>query len=196
MRWALRIGGFLLIAWAIFIVSPFIALARLGQALQARDVAAVEERVDFRAVRLSLTKQILSEYLRATGQGQQLTGFSRNAAMSAGATLADPLVAQFVTPDALYRLMRGSLPQEVSGDAEADGPAFDLTSTDQAWRIFLASESRGFTNILVPVPPDRSNAEQYRLHLRLKGLTWRLHGVELPAGVVQDLARRLPRPTT
>ena len=32
----------------------------------------------------------------------------------------------------------------------------DLTSVDQALRTFVASDSRGFANILIPVPPDRS----------------------------------------
>jgi Protein of unknown function (DUF2939) len=196
MGWAFRIGVFVLLAWTIFMVSPFLALARLSRAVESRDIATVDERVDFRAVRLSLTKQILSEYMRSTGRGQELTGFSRNAAMSAGATLADPLVAQFLTPEALDRLMRGSLPPQVGGETAPDGLRLDLTSLDQAWRTFIGSESRGFTNLLVPVPPDRTAAEQYRLHLRLKGLTWRLQGIELPASVVQDLANKLPRSTS
>jgi hypothetical protein len=196
MRWALRIGGFLLFAWAIFMVSPFIALARLGKAIEARDVAAIEERVDFRALKLSLTKQVVTEYLRVTRRGRDLTGFSGNAATSAGATVADPLVAKIVTPEALERLMRGSLPPTVSDDAEPAGATLDLTSVDQAWQAFIASEARGFTNLLVPVPPDRSPREQYRLHLRLKGLTWRLHGVELPASAIQNLVRKLPGATS
>lgn len=175
--------------------SPFLALARLGQAVAARDLEAIEERVDFRALRLSLTKQVVSEYLRSVGRGQELAGFSRSAATSAGATIADPLVARFVTPEALERLMRGALPAQV-GEGADEGLELDLTSLDQAWRTFIASESRGFTNVLVPVPPEREAAEQYRLHLRLKGLTWRLQGIELPAAVVQELARKLPRATS
>jgi hypothetical protein len=147
-------------------------------------------------LRLSLTKQVVTEYLRMIGRGEELGGLTRSAATSAGASVADPLVSRLVTPEALDRLMRGSLPAQVGSAEEPDGVKLDLTSVDQALRTFVASDSRGFANILIPVPPDRSAPEQYRLHLRLKGLTWRLHGIELPAPVVQDLAKRLPRATS
>ena len=196
MRWTFRIGFLLLIAWAAYMASPFVALFRLAKAVEARDLAAIEERVDFNALRLSLTRQIVSEYLRSTGRGAELGAFGRNAATGAAVTIADPIVARFVTPDALDRLMRGALPAQIGGAGESEGLRLDLTSIDQAWRTFIQSESRGFANILVPVPYDRPVAEQYRLHLRFKNLSWRLRGVELPAPVVQDLAKRLPRSTS
>jgi Protein of unknown function (DUF2939) len=193
MRWTFRLAGFFLVVWAFFMASPFVALYRIGQAVEARDLDALEERVDFRALRLSLTKQVVNEYLRLIGRGEELGGLTRGAATNAGASIADPLVSHLVTPEALERLMRGSLPEQAGPSDRADGVKLDLTSVDQALRTFVASDSRGFANILVPVPPDRAAPEQYRLHLRFKGLTWRLHGIELPTPVVQDLAKRLPR---
>ena len=37
MRWTLRISFLLLLAWAIFLVSPFVALYDLSKAVQAKD---------------------------------------------------------------------------------------------------------------------------------------------------------------
>ena len=98
--------------------SPFVALYQLAQAVEARDTAAISERVNFHAL-LSLSKQIVSEYLRTMGRGQELDTFERNLATSAGTTLADPLVARLVTPEAVVSLLspppagsvRGSLVQ-------------------------------------------------------------------------------------
>ena len=89
MRWTVRIGFLALVAWAIFVVSPFLALYRLAGAVKAQDVAEIRERVDFRALRLSLSKQILSEYLRTVGRGQELDAVDRNLATSAGATVGE-----------------------------------------------------------------------------------------------------------
>ncbi len=195
MRWPLRLGFLCLVAWAIFMASPFVALYRLGRAVEARDGAAIEARVDFRALRHQLTRQVVAEYLRSIGRSADLDGFSGSAAAGAGASIAEPLIARFVTPEALGLLMRGTLPADGGGTGLPAGERLDLADLGQAWRVVLQSESRGFTNVFVPVPPERAAAEQYRLHLRLKGFTWRLRGVELPAGVVRELAARLPRPS-
>jgi hypothetical protein len=60
----------------------------------------------------------------------------------------------------------------------------------------MASETRGFRKIYMPIPPDRPKAERFTLYWRLSGTTWRLTGVDLPASLQQRLIRELPRPTT
>ena len=198
MRWTIRIGLFLLALWAAFILSPFVALYRLGKAIESRDVAAVSERVNFRALRLSLSKQIVSEYLRAVGRGQELDSVDRNLATSAGASIADPLVAQLVTPEALAVLLDGQLPAAIAAAAPhvPTGQSIRLESFAQAARIFAASQSRGFRTIIIPVPDGRPSPGQLRLQLRLTGTAWRLIGVELPQELVRALVRQLPRATT
>jgi hypothetical protein len=195
MRWTLRIGVILLLLWAAFMVSPFVALYRLGKAVEAQDVAAIAERVNFQALRLSLSKQIVSEYLRAVGRGQELDQLDRNVATSAGATVAEPLVAQLVTPEAVASLLNGRLPPGIAAAAPAlsTGLSLSVGSLAEASRIYFASQSRGFRNIFIPLPDGKPKAEQVRLHLRLTGATWRLLGVELPQDLVSALVSQLPR---
>ena len=195
MRWTLRIGFLALLAWAAFMVSPFVALYRLAQAVEARDMAAINERVNFHALRLSLSKQIVSEYLRTVGRGQELDSFERNLATSAGATLADPLVARLVTPEAVLSLLSGRLPPEASPGrpSKLSGRPLHVDSLSAALRIFMASQSRGFRSILVALPDGPPKAEQVRLHLRLSGTAWRLLGVELPQVMLTALVKQLPR---
>jgi hypothetical protein len=195
MRWTLRIGFLALVAWAAFMVSPFVALYRLAEAVEARDTAALDERVNFHALRLSLSKQIVSEYLRTVGRSQELDSFERNLATSAGATLADPLVARLVTPEAVLSLLSGRLPAEASTgrSPRLPGRPLHVGSFGAALRIFMASQSRGFRNIMVALPDGPPKAEQVRLHLRLSGTAWRLLGVELPQVMLTALVKQLPR---
>src|SRR5918993_54741 len=190
MRWTLRFAILFFLAWAIFMVSPFVALYSLARAVQARDLAAIEERVNFRAVRLSLSKQLVSEYLRASGRGAQLEGMNRSLATSAGATLADPLVAKIASPEPLLGWLDGRPPEPLARNpaARADLQG-SWSGANAALRSFVFSETRGFRTVLVPVPGDRPTAEQFRLQVRLVGTTWRLIGVELPKTPVETPVR-------
>ena len=81
MRRTIAIGVILLFLWLAYSVWPFFAVYRLASAVQVRDVAAVKELVDFRALRGSLTAQIVRTYLRMTGKvgrsGSMLEQFAR-----------------------------------------------------------------------------------------------------------------------
>jgi hypothetical protein len=95
MRWAIGIGTSLLILWLAYAVWPFFTVYRLADAVQARNVAAVSELVDFPALRRSLTIQIVRTYLRLTGtavRGSILEQFS----LGVGASVADPIVAKLI----------------------------------------------------------------------------------------------------
>ena len=197
MRWILGIAIAALVAWAAFLASPFVALHRLAKAVEAQDLAEISARVNVRALRLSLSKQIASEYLRSLGRGRELDALNSDLAASAGATLVDPLVAQLVTPEALVALLQGRLPAgAAAASPAAAGISLDVGSLGAAARTFMASQSRGFRNIFIPLPDGKPKAEQVRLHLRLTGTTWRLLGVELPQPVVSALVKQLPRGAT
>lgn len=197
MRWALRFGILLLAAWILFLASPFVAVYSLARAVEARDVEAIQARVNFVALRGSLVQQIIDEYLKA-GAGSERDPVRRRAAAGAGASLADPIVARLATPRALLDLFADGWPEAVAGlkPAGAGGAALavDWTSLGAAGRLFADAETRGFRKIYVTLPADRPREERFRLHLRLKGTSWRLMGVDLPASLRQRLVRDLPRP--
>jgi hypothetical protein len=67
MRWFLRSLAALALLWAIFVASPYVALYDLARAAQARDLAAIEKRVDFAGLRRSLARQIAASYAKAVG---------------------------------------------------------------------------------------------------------------------------------
>lgn len=205
MRWTLRIGAALALAWLLFLASPFVALHSLGRAVAARDVEAVRERVNFRALRFSLMRQVLNVYLDERG-GRSVGTAERQLAVDAGATVADPIVSQLLTPEAVIELLNGGWPREGGGgeaaspDDRAAGPpggiarAMRVSSPGRAWRLFRQSELRGFRNMLIRLPPDASADSQVRLRLRLVRTTWRLVGIELPEAPLRRLVRERAGP--
>jgi hypothetical protein len=205
MRWFIRLFVVLTVAWLVFMASPYYALYDFARAVEAGDTAAIKARVNFSAVRVSLSKQLVTAYLVATGRESELKSSNKGLVAAAGSTLVDPLLAQYVTPDALADFLAGRRGLEGSPSAGATGGsgltlpgATDAGLTPKslkaAWSLFLATETRGFRAILFPVPPEKPPEEQFRLQFRLTGLTWRLVGVEMPQAIqkrlVQEMLRR------
>jgi hypothetical protein len=188
MRWTLRISFLLLLAWAIFMVSPFVALYDLSKAVEAKDIGRITERVNFNALRTSLSRQILGEYLK----DQNLEGAERDLATEAGTAVLNPVVAQLVTPEALVDLFEDGWPQRATGrENAASVPVhFDVSSLKQVWKTFILSESDGFRSVTIPVPADQPKDKQFRLTMRLRGMTWCLSGLDLPVALREELIKR------
>lgn len=188
MRWTLRISFFLFLAWAIFMVSPFVALYDLGKAVEARDLDHITERVNFNALRTSLSKQILREYLKHQDIGEVEEDF----AAQAGTAVLNPVIEELVNPQALLDLLEDGWPQAATVGTGTTVPALrmDLSSLKQAWRTFISSESQGFRAVTIPLPADVSKDKQFQVTMRLRNTTWRLSGIELPIHLRDELAKR------
>ena len=68
MRWILRIAGILAVAWLLFLAAPFVALHNFAREVEARDIEAIRDRVNFRAVRISLLKQVMGVVVQEKGR--------------------------------------------------------------------------------------------------------------------------------
>jgi hypothetical protein len=189
MRWTLRISFLLFLVWAGFLVSPFVALYDLVDAVETKDMDRIAERVNFNALRASLSRQILSEHLK----DQNLTGAELDIATEAGTAVLNPVVEQLVTPQALADLFEDGWPEQAAG-SNANGAAvslrLDTSSIEQAWKTFLFSEAQGFRSVTIPVPVDQPKDKQFRFTMRLRNITWRLSGIELPAPLRDELIKR------
>src|SRR6478736_6810739 len=141
MRWTLRISFLLFLAWAIFMVSPFVALYDLSKAVEARDVDRITERVNFSALRASLARQILGQFLKT----QDLGGLDPQTAAQAGTATLNPVLEELITPQALIDLLDDGQLQR-SGEAAVANELFfplrfDAQSLGKAWRTFILSET-------------------------------------------------------
>jgi len=193
MRWTVRVVGAVALAWAAFYVSPYVSLFGLAKAIEAKDIAAIEKRVNFRAVRVSVAKQLIPAYLIATGRESELKGAMGGVAVGIGASFADPLIEQYLSPTALAYFLSE---QGLAGRPTVPDGGMGLTALGDAWRLFVTAQTRGFRVVSFLVPVDRPADEQFRLMMRIRGFGWRLVGIDLPkpvlARLVQELIKRNP----
>ncbi|MCF4129422.1 DUF2939 domain-containing protein [Methylobacterium sp. SyP6R] len=212
-RWWLA-GLAILLLWIGYGASPYLALYRISQAVQAHDAAALEQRVNFRTLRLSLTKQALAAAVDAIAARRDLSSRERTILTEASGALAGPLVESLVTPETLIDLLddgwpvraglaRDGGPRETApGDTTAtfpeapkgkDGLGLGLhaSTLGQLFALFRSAEPRGFRGMVVSYPPDRPIENRFRLRLRLRGWTWRLVDLELPGALRERISQRL-----
>jgi Protein of unknown function (DUF2939) len=179
MRLVAAIGVVLFALWLAYAAWPFFAVYELVAAVEARDVAAVNQRVDFAALRRSLTTQLVRTYLRITGKGGRPGSAREQLTVGIGSTVADPIVAKLISPEALLDLLRDGRPPGVFSDGVPSIEGVSSAALGNIWRVYWNSELRlGKFNIAVPV--DKPVAERFRLEFCLRDWRWRLCGIALP----------------
>jgi hypothetical protein len=166
----------ILLLLAAYAAYPYFALYRLGEALQAHDVDAVEAKVDWPRVRQGV-KDDINSALVAKVKPEEGNGFAALGVALAG-KLAGPFVDAAVTPAGLVAAMNADRPTlrtlvtQVYISTTADRP---LPRLVQSWFSGLAT----FETV---VAPGGANSEEDRIRLRfeLEGGYWTLTQVRLP----------------
>jgi hypothetical protein len=185
MRWAVGVIVTLCILLAAYFASPLIAMYRIAAAVEARDAVALTERIEFPAVRRSLTKQIVAAYLTLTGKKLPIGAIPRRFAVS----VADPIVARLMTVRALLDLLgKGDARENMKGPS--DRAPFTPASFKSVWQLWLSSEYLG-RDFYVYLPPKKARREQFEVHLRPVQWRWKIVGLGLPEKIQKQLARDL-----
>ncbi len=181
---------FLALGW--FLVAPFVGLARLNSVIESRNASALSERIDFRRVRASLGGQVISTYLKITGKDAQLGPSGAALVTGVGFSLAEPLLADLMNPEAMLDLLSGA------GVAAADLPGGSRPlggdTIDSAWQAFANAEY-GIGNFYISLPTKAAPTDQFRLRLQLLQWTWKLTAIDLPEHVRATLAKELEHRT-
>jgi hypothetical protein len=160
--------------------------------VQARDVTTVKELVDFRALRGSLTTQIVRTYLRMTGKIGRSGSMVEQLAVGLGASVADPIVAKLISPDALVDLLRNGRPPGGSAENVPSVQGLSSDSLGNVWRAYLNSEL-GIARFFITVPVDKPPEESFRLGFCLTGWTWKLCSADLPEQLQVRLAQEISK---
>jgi Protein of unknown function (DUF2939) len=194
MRWTARIVSLIAVLWAAYAAWPFWAVYELAAAVERRDRHAIERQVNFPAVRRSLTEQIVATYLQLTGKDARLGGLGRAMTVAAAASVADPIVAELISAQALIELLENGWPKSVLPPEETTLEGLQSGSLGNAWQMFLHSE-HGLRTFILPVPVAAPPPRRFKLHFRLTTWRWKLSAVELPEELRTRLARELIRRT-
>jgi len=176
---AIGVVVLLFLGWSAW---PFIGLYDLARAAQSGDVAKIEQRVDFASLGRSLSGQIVQAYARLAGlpaeRGSLVAGLA--------SAVADPIVARLLTRVALAELVQNGWPQSTLGDPPPDLQRPNWNALGTAWQLYGNSEY-GIGEFRVRLPVSAPRQRQFRIRLALRGLTWKLSGIDLP----QDLQERI-----
>jgi hypothetical protein len=192
MRRTTVIGTILLLLWLAYSVWPFFAVYRLASAVQARDLTAVKELVDFRALRGSLTMQVMRAYLRMTGKLGRSGSMLEQFAIGVGASVADPIVAKLVSPEALLDLLHNGRPPGIFSDNVPSIQGLSSDALGNIWRAYTNSEL-GIRRFFITVPVDKQPEESFRLGFCLTDWTWKLCSADLPEQLQVRLAQEISK---
>jgi hypothetical protein len=192
MRVTAGIGIAIVALWLAYATSAYRAAYRLADMVQTGDVTGLSERIDFPALRQSISAQIVRKYLQLTGKDLSPGSIAEQFAVSVGIAVADPIVAKLVSPEALIELLQSGTTSTVLQDRIAPMQGLSAEALGSVWRLFVNSEL-GIARFLVNVPVDKPATESFRLQFCLAAWTWRLCRVELPEPLQIAIAQEVIR---
>lgn len=194
-RWLVIVGVVVVLGVAYW-AWPLVGAAQLASTARGGDAGQVFDRVDVDGLRRSLARQIAAAYLDVSGKGKKMGVFGRSLAGAAVTTVADPYVAQLLTPDNVMALLSkgrvnavsvGGRPVAVKGDL----PDFSTLLDDHILSAMTGSYFDQLKDFVIPVDGGHGADGQYGVHMHLVGLTWKLGGLDLPAPIVDQMARSI-----
>lgn len=159
---------FAFVGWLYF--TPYLALNKLQAAAEAGDAQALNEMVDFPALRSSIKNEVQGAVSRGI---QKDGGVFAAAAAAVSGVIVEPVVNAAVTPQGISLLMKGERP--TGGDAED-------REDDDSWRenIKIGRRYEAADRFVVEYRDRRSGDERISLVMHRDGLRWRLAGVRFP----------------
>jgi hypothetical protein len=149
-------------AWLYF--SPYLAYRKITRAADRGDVEALNDVVDFPALRTSFKENVKTSVAREISANRD-NPFAAIGGALAGLVTA-PIVDAAVTPAGIAALTRGNDPREDDGDDD-----------DKESRMERDRRYEGLNRFAVRYLHPETGAEQIALILRRDGLTWKLAGV-------------------
>ena len=192
--------GILAVAWLLFLASPFVALHNFAREVEARDVEAIRERINFR-VAAALAPEAGHGGRGAGARPARSIPASGSSPSASPRKLADPVVAQLLTPEAIVDLLNGAWPGALQGSRPGatrtrrrppSCKEMRIRSFNGAWRLFRRLGAARLPQHHRHAAAGPSAGRQLRLRLRLVRGTWKLVQIELPA--THPAGARAPAP--
>ncbi|MFE1601572.1 DUF2939 domain-containing protein [Methylobacterium sp. ID0610] len=185
-RVTIRIVALLGLAWCVFAVSPMLAVYELARAVQDQDTVTLQERVNLRAVRLSLLRQVAA----LVQPREPAAAAALSLSSLALAQAAEPIVAELVTPAILVDLLDDGWVDRL-GKAPAPQGVLRAVGWRKVWPLFMAVDLHGFRRFTLRFPLRDSAEPRFVLHFQMRNWRWQLHGVDLSPELLAQVAREI-----
>ncbi|HZH43733.1 MAG TPA: DUF2939 domain-containing protein [Lysobacter sp.] len=174
----------LLILLGYAAAGPFIALHGIRDAIERRDMVALERHVDFPAVRSSLRAQVedaIARHVDADRQADPLAALALSLASRAAGGVADALA----TPAGIAAALEGrSVLRRLAGGARADAFA---EAAPERWLDDPQYRYESLSRFSATV--RNRDGEPVVFVLGRDGLRWKVIDVRLPPGLLQNPLR-------
>ena len=182
----------ILVALAALWAWPYYGAYSLAKAAERGDAPAVSAQVDFPNLRRSVARQIVRTYLRESGRGEKMGALGRGMAVAVGTTVAEPYLAELLSPDAITTLLGAGRMKPITVENRTIGfdgklPSLPEVLSGQTAAVLLHSYYDGFISFVFNVADKDVGADDYGVHLRLNGLTWVLSGIDLPRNLLDRI---------
>lgn len=174
---------------AIYVGSAAASLAGLADAVRKGFASDILSRTDLDSLKRSLVHQLVGAYLENIGQKRPITSRDRMLVSTVGASIADAVISDILTPTNLTALLRDG---RIAGNA--DRPEIKVS----ALSAFSLREI-DFSRVRVVKPTEFAvelgdGANRYGIRMQMAGpITWKLSAVDLPQNLLKTMAERLPR---
>ena len=156
------------VAWMYF--SPYMAYRKISRAAERGDVEALNDVVDFPALRTSFKDNV------RTAVSREISDDAGNPFAAVGGALAGmltgPIVDAAVTPAGIAALTRGDDPRDRKRRGDSDDEREERRSSVERDRRY-----EGLNRFAVRYLDKETGGEQFALILRRDGLQWKLSGV-------------------
>ena len=165
---------------------PFLTINAIREAIAAEDTAALQEHVDFPAVRSSLRAQVEDALARNAGidaRNNPLGAFALGLASSAAGGMVDALA----TPAGIGAVLQGrGLLHRVSGNGQVDGDTYAHQPPPDPLRdaSYRFESTARFTATV-----NTADGDPVVFVLRRNGLEWKLTEVLLPLDALVGIER-------
>jgi hypothetical protein len=172
-----KIAALIVVLAAFYVAYPYFALYRLGEALRAQDLEAVEGKVDWPRVRQGIKDDVNAALLAKVkpDDTNPLAGLG----VALAGKVASPVVDATVTPSGLIAV------------ANADRPTLETLVTqiyvsgavDRPLPRLIHSAFSGPATFDATIRPREATSDDGAIHLRLEleGGYWMLTRIRLPA---------------
>jgi len=177
----------LALVWIGYTAWPLYDIFVLVRAFETHNLETLKQHVYFDSVRRSLSDQVVAAYIQRSGI--QLPPLAR-AMPGAALTIADPVVAKVISPEALSEFLTTGWPVAVVPDVPRGTVGISSSTIGNAWQVYAASEY-GLGRFNVAVPQAVARPQRFGLEFKLLQWRWRVTAVTLPEAILNLLADEL-----
>lgn len=191
--WIVSIAILIALAAAAYAASPYIAVARFARAAQARETAAVMERIDLPVLRLSIARQVSRAFIAKNPDIARKSPLGPQAGAAVIGGFVNAYLTETFTPEVVEAMLTESRPPASLGRESLSFPS--LSNIDDGLSILKQAGFTGLTRFAVDGARGPEGA--MRLGFALQGVTWRLTSLQLPQPwldrLVAEIGQKIPQ---